>query len=62
MFQWLLIGFVIWYFYRQYKKRQYREIGRRNTYLRNERMRNDFNSPRSQPANEDEYIDYEEIK
>lgn len=62
MFQWLIIGLVIWYFYRNYKKKQIRQSGNQRPYIRDEHMRSEFKPPSTRSESEDEYIDYEEVK
>jgi len=62
MMQWLIIGLVIWYFYSRFKKRQAREIENRTRYIRDDDFRKDDHSPASGSVQDDEYIDYEEVR
>lgn len=61
-YQWLLIGVVIWYFYRRSSKRA--QLGSRpeHRHIRDEDVRHGQNQQAPPPVDEDDYIDYEEIK
>ena len=62
MIKWLIIGLVIWYFYRRYKKRS--RLGRRpdERYNRDDDFRDRQDQRTARPVDEDDYIDYEEVK
>ena len=62
MIKWIIIGLVIWYFYRRYTRRS--GLGRRqdDRYIRDEELRHNQNQRTTHPLDEDDYIDYEEVK
>ncbi len=62
MFQWLLIGVVIWYFYRRFSKRAQLGSRQQPPHIREDDFRHGQNHPAPPPVDEDDYIDYEEVK
>jgi len=62
MFQWLLIGLVIWYFYRRFKNRSQVGTRQEHRYIRDDDFRTRPDHQTSDPVDDDEYIDYEEVK
>lgn len=62
MFQWLFIGLVIWFFYNRFKKRNELRHRQDHRYIRDDdfRTRDRHHAPRHEE--EDDYIDYEEVK
>lgn len=62
MFQWIFIGLVIWFFYNRFSKKSLRSQQNGRRFIRDD----EFIPPRRpdevQQVDEDDYIDYEEIK
>ncbi|GAA5221810.1 hypothetical protein [Membranihabitans marinus] len=58
--KWLIVGAVIWFFYNRFKRNTYLEERRKEEFrLKNEAGRQ---SKESVNADNDEYIDYEEVE
>ena len=62
MFQWLLIGVVIWYFYRRFSKQGQLGSRQERPHIREDDLRNGQNHAAPPTVDEDDYIDYEEVK
>lgn len=62
MFQWLFIGLVIWYFYSRFKKRSELRHRQNHRYIRDDEFQTDNHKHAPRPEEDDDYIDYEEVK
>ena len=65
MIKWLIIGVVIWYFYRRFQKKISPGTQNDPRYIRDDDFqsgRNNNNNNTAHPIDEDDYIDYEEVK
>lgn len=64
MLQWIVIGLVIWYFYRRYTRQKQLSQKENHRYIhRDEPTREHRPPPRyDYEDDDDDYIDYEEVK
>lgn len=62
MFQWLFIGLVIWYFYNRFQKRKELRHRQHHRYIRDDDFQSDNRQQAQKHAEDDDYIDYEEVK
>jgi len=62
MIQWLIVGLVIWYFYNRFKKQKRVSHRQDPRYIRDDDFQSRQSHRTTRPEDEDDYIDYEEVK